>query len=212
MAWGRLGKLQVIPTQSRSVGIFRRISIPLHGVFIYGAFEGIMVSLFPVFLLHRGFQVRETGYALALFVVGGGIAMLPVSYFGDRLGKGVILGIVSGLGLGGVLGLGMASSVWMLMALSFVVGACLGPVFPMTLAMIGEILRPDELPSGSALFTSAFSYGCVVGPLVAAVSMSRWGDDFIFLAVDLLLVILLLRLFRKRPGAIEPLECMGEPS
>jgi MFS family permease len=190
-----------------------RISLPLHGVFAYGAFEGIVVSMFPLFLLHQNFSVEEIGYAVTLFILGTGVGMLPVSFLGDRWGRGRVLFLISFIGLISILAVTASERRMLIFISSGLIGASVGPIFPLTLAIIGASLKRQEMPSGSALFTAAFSYGCAAGPVVSALMMDHLGERYVFMMINFLLALLIIRILirpqflRRRSAAqrgVEP--------
>ncbi len=186
-------------------GLFRRISIPLHAVFLYGAIEGILVSIYPVYLVDLGFSEQETGLALTLFIVGSALGMLPVSWLGDRLGKLRVLFCSSILGAATLILLVMFPDRMVVFLSTGIIGLTIGTFFPLTLALLGELVRSHELAPASAQFTAAFSYGCAAGPVISTYTMKQWGDQHIFLLVTVLLGLLILRslvsLFRPSPAA-----------
>jgi MFS family permease len=87
---------------------------------------------------------------------------------------------------------------YVIAASAALLGLSLGTFFPVTLAMIGETLTPSEMHGGSGLFTAAFSYGCVAGPVCSALLMSRFGDSQIFTLILIMLILLILRMRPKR--------------
>lgn len=175
-------------------GVFRKISVPLHAVFIYGALEGIIVTLLPVYLLQKNIPIHLLGLPITLFMVASGIGMVPVSYFGDRLGRNKMLFILAIIGLLTLLSFFFVQHSSLIIVSSFILGLSLGTFFPITLAMIGERLKPSEMHTGSSWFTASFSYGCAAGPFVSAVLMKYFGDSFIFFLLTCFLAFLIIRM------------------
>lgn len=181
-----------------SSGLIGRISIPLHGAFIYGALEGIIVSLVPLLLLRQAVPLSVLGLPLTLFMVASGIGMIPVSFFGDKFGRSNVLLVSAGIGLMTLMAAMNVQHPYVIAASAVLLGLSLGTFFPVTLAMIGEKLTASEMHAGSGLFTAAFSYGCVAGPLCSAFLMSRFGDSHIFTLIVVLLILLILRMTPTR--------------
>lgn len=179
---------------SISLGLLQRISIPLHGAFIYGAMEGILVTLLPLLLLHQSIPLELIGLPLTLFMVASGVGMIPVSYFGDRFGRSTVLFFSSLIGLLTLLAVSTIEHAHIITISSVILGLSLGTFFPVTLAMIGSMLPESEMHSGSGLFTASFSYGCAAGPLFAAILMSLFGDKHIFTLIVALLILLIIRM------------------
>lgn len=200
--FGILAALVLLPNltinyqPASSLKLFSRVSIPLHGAFIYGALEGILVTLLPIVLLRQAMPLSMVGLALTLFMVASGIGMIPVSFFGDKFGRSNVLLVSAVFGIFTLVAMMNVHHPYVIAASAVLLGLSLGTFFPVTLAMIGEKLSPSEMHAGSSLFTAAFSYGCVVGPVCSAFFMSRFGDIHIF---TLIIILLLLLVFRMTP-------------
>jgi MFS family permease len=169
-----------VTSSPRRVSVLRKITLPLHGVFAYGFAEASLFALYSVFLLRQGYDVQQMGLAFSSFVVGSLISTLPVTRLGDHWGKEPVLHGCVCVGVLSVLGLGLVEDFLLTLTLSFIAGGSLGPVYALTLAIIGGALSSKELPSGSAWFTASFSLGATVGPLLTALTMRFCGDQYIF--------------------------------
>lgn len=193
-------------TYSFSFSFFRKISTPLYGVFIYGALEGILVTLLPIILLREALPIETLCIPLSLFMVASGIGMIPISHFGDKYGQSAVLYVAA---IGAILTLILAVTVdypYILGVCAVLLGLSLGTFFPITLTMIGKTASASEMPMGSALFTAAFSYGCTLGPLGAAIFISLLGDIHLFTLIIILLIPLIIKMtpslfnFRRIPA------------
>jgi MFS family permease len=174
--------------------LLRTLSVPLHGVFAYGVAEATLMSLYPVFLLRQGYSVGQIGLAFSVFVAGGILSTLPLTRLADRSGCERVL---FGCALIGVLSttvLVQAKSILLVTVLSFVAGASLGPVFAVSLALLAQLLPRDQMPAGSALFTTAFSLGSMIAPMSVALIMQYFGRGHIFSLAMALFAVLSLRL------------------
>jgi MFS family permease len=182
--------------------LWRRVSLPLHAILTYGVAESTLMGLFPIFMLAQGHSVGDMSLAFAAFVLGSLLATLPVTQGGDRIGHARMLGVCAAVGLGACLAmvaLPPHSPPWMLGVISCAMGAALGPVYPLALALMGRTLAREQLAGGSALFTVAFSVGSLCAPWLASLAMRRWGDAHLFSLTAALLILLLLRLFLSAP-------------
>lgn len=180
--------------------LLARLSLPLHAVFAYGVAEATLMSLYPVFLLQRGYGLREMSLAFSAFVVGSLLATLPVTLWADRHGRERVLAACALIGVLALGALAHLPSVWLVTAVSVLAGASLGPVFALSLSLVGDRVTRAELPAGSALFTAAFSFGCLVAPLLSALLMRAFGGQHLFALSLLLFAVLLLRLLASRDG------------
>ena len=188
-----------LPTQSTRLepartGLLARLSIPLHAVFAYGVTEATLMSLYPILLLQRGYSVMMMSLAFSAFVLGALVSTVPLSHLADRIGRERVLLACAGVGIAATTGLVLTLHPLLSTLLSLLVGASLGPVFAIALALVGERLTREELPGGSALFTTAFSLGAMLAPLLSALIMRELGAVHIFSLGIVLFVSLLLRL------------------
>lgn len=168
--------------------VFKKVQIALFGVFIYGALEGIVVTLLPVYLINQSLPVEISSLPLPLFMIASGVGMIPVSYFGDRYGHWKILLISALVGIATLFLMLTIDYDHVIAVGAVLLGLSVGTFFPITLAMIGNQLSKPEMPTGSALFTASFSYGCAAGPFIASLFMSVLGDKHIFSLIIILLL------------------------
>jgi len=188
-----LPALRVVPERPR-LELLRRVSLPLHAVLAYGFAEASLICLYPVFLLHQNLGPEQGGFALAAFVVGGILGTLPATHLGDRLGHGRVLATCVATGVVATALLMALTDSRLALACAVLAGGSLGPVFPLALAMLGARLSRAELAAGSALFTTAFSVGCIAGPWLSALAMLELGEHHLFTPAILLFTLLLARL------------------
>jgi MFS family permease len=174
------------------------LSLPLHAVFAYGVAEASLMSLYPVYAAARGLTVVEMSLGFSAFVAGGILATLPVSHLADRLGRERVLMVCATFGAIAMIAMMLVEGAAATAVASFSVGAALGPVFTLALALIGQRLGRDELASGSALFTASFGFGSMVGPLLVALAMRYLGHSHLFTLSILLFATLAMRIVLHR--------------
>ncbi len=182
-------------------GLWRRVLLPLHAVFAYGTAEATLVSLFPVFMLRQGHDLGATSMALAAFVVGSLLSVLPVTRAGDRWGALRAIAGCAALGVAACVALTALpsdTSAIVVALVSAIAGAAIGPLFPLALGALGASLPSAACAAGSALFTVAFSLGSLCAPWLAGLAMQRWGAAHVFSLTTVLLASLLLHLLLAR--------------
>jgi MFS family permease len=115
----------------------------------------------------------------ALDVVGwmalGTVAIQPFAgWLADAVGKRRVLLGLAGLGFAASAAAGAISSLWLPEALTtatiafVLVGAAVGGIFPVSLALLGERTPPALLSRANAAFSTVFGYASLIGPMVAA--------------------------------------------
>jgi MFS family permease len=181
------------------VPVAARLRVPLHATFACGFSESALIALYPAFLIGQGFALPQIGTACAAFVWGGAICTVPLSALADRIGRARILAICAVAGCIGAALLSCTTDPGRVVTLSVLVGAVVGPLFPISMALMGDVLGPDEFPSGSAAFTSAWGIGCVTGPFLTTASVALLGSRSIFLPTIAVFASLSLRAWMSKP-------------
>jgi MFS family permease len=170
-----------------------RALFPLTAAFVYGFAEAVLLSVYPLSLLERKLTVGAMGLSCSAFVFGGVVSILPVSVVADRLGRGRVLLACAGCGLAAMAGLSLVVDAGPTIGLSFAVGASLGPIFALALALVRDQLPEKNLAWGIAGFMTTFNMGCIAGPVVSSVAMTRFGAAGVFVPTLALLVLLVVQ-------------------
>ena len=173
---GRTGAPKVDGHSASGRGLFdfcRRLPTIAWAVALFAAFEAMMLTLLPVYGLQQGFT-QETALLMASVVVVGDAALqLPLGWMADRVPRqalfracGVVL-LLSSLGVPLLLHTPLIWPLWVLF------GASAGGLFTLSLILIGERYRDDELVRANAHVSQLWGIGCLVGPLVTGAA-SQW--------------------------------------
>jgi MFS family permease len=99
-----------------------------------------------------------------------------------------------------------ASDVWMVLVLTFVTGCCWAISGPSYQAITVDLVEREDLANAIALNSSQFQLARVIGPTLAAVTMSLLGMAGCFFANGLSYVAIVAALTQvrfKRPSAVE---------
>jgi MFS family permease len=180
---------RAVSFQSLKLGIFKKLFLPLQGGFAYGFSVATFVSLYPVYLLRNQYEIEQIGYTFTVFIVGGLLATIPITYLADRMGKNKVLLASVCLVVCTIIGLSINQDFLITQILAFLMGAGMSPILPLSLALVGARLSLSDLSSGSALFTAIYGLGCTAGPILSSIVMRFWGDSYFF---SLMLVIFTL--------------------
>ncbi|MBB2494080.1 MFS transporter [Aquipseudomonas ullengensis] len=142
-------------------------------VMLFAAFEAMMLTLLPVYGLRQGFTTEVALLMASVVVVGDAALQLPIGWLADRMsrrtlfrGCGVVL-LVSSLSIPLVLHTPLIWPVWVLF------GASAGGLFTLSLILIGERYRDDELVRANAHIAQLWGLGCLIGPLSTG-AVSQW--------------------------------------
>lgn len=173
---GRSGAPRVDGHSASGRGLFdfcRRLPTIAWAVALFAAFEAMMLTLLPVYGLQQGFT-QETALLMASVVVVGDAALqLPLGWLADRVPRqslfracGLVL-LLSSLGVPLLLHTPLIWPLWVLF------GASAGGLFTLSLILIGERYRDDELVRANAHISQLWGIGCLLGPLLTGAA-SQW--------------------------------------
>lgn len=150
------------------------LALALYGAVVYAVLDVAMTGTYPV----EGQRLGLTrGQALDLvgWMAFGTIVIQPLAgWLSDRFGNRRLLLSLAGLGFGSAVLAGLASVHWLPEttagpAVAFaLVGAAVGGVFPVSLALLGERTPPALLSRANAWFSTVFGWASLIAPLVAA--------------------------------------------
>jgi MFS family permease len=171
----------------------QRGRLPLTAAFVYGFAESVLLSVYPLSLLERNLTIRDVGLSCSAFVFGGVLSVLPVSIAADRLGRARVLLACAGCGLAALVGLSVVHGSGAVIALSFAVGASLGPMFAIGLALVRDQFSETHLARGTARFMTTFNIGCIAGPVISSIAMTRFGTATVFVPTLVLLALLVVQ-------------------
>jgi MFS family permease len=171
----------------------RRGRLPLTAAFVYGFAESVLLSVYPLSLLERNLTIRDVGLSCSAFVFGGVLSVLPVSIAADRLGRARVLLACACCGLAALVGLSVVHGSGSVIALSFAVGASLGPMFAIGLALVRDQFAETDLARGTARFMTTFNIGCIAGPVISSIAMTRLGTATVFVPTLVLLALLVVQ-------------------
>lgn len=177
----RSPQILLLAPQNRASG-WPRVGAPGLAAAVYGFTEAAVLSLLPVYALHRGLAPAVLAPALSAFALGGTLLAVPIGMVGDRWGKGrVLVGIaVAGAVLFPAAGLatGWAFAGWLALA-----GGALGGLYPLGLALLAEQRTPQQLPAANGIYTALYSVGSICGPLAPGLLMQLWRPEALFVAL-----------------------------
>jgi len=142
-------------------------------VMLFAAFEAMMLTLLPIYGLRQGFTQEVALFMASVVVVGDAALQLPIGLLADRIsrvtlfrGCGVVL-LFSSLGIPLSL---HTPLIWPVLVLF---GASAGGLFTLSLILIGERFRDDQLVRANAHVAQLWGIGCLIGPLATG-AVSQW--------------------------------------
>src|SRR2546423_6016702 len=135
---------------------------------------------------------------LALTMVGGSAA--------DKYDKRRILLITQFVQIALAIGIGYLVwsgqiAIWHVLIFAAILGVSNSFEMPTLSALIPELVKRDQIPSGIAIDRSVFHGSRVVGPTIGGILISAWGTASAFFANAISFVALIIALFSLPPRA-----------
>lgn len=154
-------------------GFCRRLPVIAWAIALFAAFEAMILTLLPVYCLQRGFTAEIALFMVSTVVVGDAVLQLPIGALADYMSRRTLFSgcaltlLVSSLAIPLTLHTPAIWPVWVLF------GASAGGLFTLSLVLIGECYRDDELVRANAHVAQLWGIGCLLGPLIAGAG-SQW--------------------------------------
>lgn len=173
--------------------------VPMSAGMLYGYMMSSLVTLVPIYLTQDlRADSQQMGIIITAVIVGVLISQVPLGLAADRFGKrrtlfacAVVLAITFAL-------MAMVQDWRWFIPTGILTGAMAGSLYPLGLAIIGSVIRPERLGAANSLFSLAFGIGSLTGPAVSGFAMTHLGDRWLFylpMALTTLFVIELLVLY-----------------
>lgn len=151
----------------------RRLPAIAWAVALFAAFESMVLTLLPVYLLREGFD-QETALLMAsVVVVGDAVLQLPIGLLADRVSRGLLFrscGVILLLTSLAMPSLLHTPLIWPLLVLF---GAAAGGLYTLSLILVGQFYRDDALVRANSHIALLWGVGCLLGPLSTGAA-SQW--------------------------------------
>ena len=144
--------------------------------FTYGYFQASVVLFLPLYLMQsKGISEGQTIWIPAFFAVGMLLFTNPAGLLGDRVGHLLTMRGLAIVGAMMVLGFVFLESYLAMGVAVLVAGATLASISPVSLALQGVSLRPEDYGRGTSVYNTFYALGMLVGPKISAGIFERHG-------------------------------------
>jgi len=139
------------------------------------------VSLYlPIFMVDiQGFEVRQAGYVLTLFFLGGALGRMMGGKSSDRWPRNRVMGLSFILLVPFLVLLSLARGTLILLVLSFAAGLACAMIMPVVTALIGDNAQREIGLSYGIHSLVGFGFGAI-SRLVAGILADLWGIPAVF--------------------------------
>ena len=142
-------------------------------VVLFAAFDVLVLTLLPVYLLREGIAQASALRMVGAVVVGNALLQLPLGLLADRLPRAALFRACGLLLLASSLALPLllhSPLVWLLLP---VLGASAGGLYTLALVLVGARYRDDALVRANAHLALLWGLGCLLGPLSSGAT-NQW--------------------------------------
>ncbi len=170
------------PVESEAMAIslgqlVRLAPVGLFGVFLGGLLQGALLAMGAVYASNAGFDLAGVSGFMALVIMGGFFGEWPLGWLSDRMDRRrVVLGAATAATLGGFVALNVDGMRSLLIVMT-IFGAFSFPIYPLSVAVVNDRVRPDQMVPAASRLLAAGGVGAFLGPVLAALGMQRFGPD-----------------------------------
>ena len=144
--------------------------------FAYGYFQASVVLFLPLYLMQsKGITEGQTIWIPAFFALGMLLFTNPAGLLGDRIGHLLTMRALAIVGATMVLGFVFLESYAVMGLAILVTGATLASISPVSLALQGVSLRPEDYSRGTSIYNTFYALGMLFGPKISASIFEHHG-------------------------------------
>ena len=178
------------------------------GMLLTGGVYAAMMGMAGVWGMSVGLTVPQISVFVGAMYAGGLVLQFPVGWISDRMDRRRLILLLALAGAGVMALASVAPAAFgLLVALAFVLGGIVNPLYALLIAHTNDFLPNEEMAGASAGLLFLNGLGAVAGPLATGWMMEQLGPSgfFVFIAGLLggLAVYVLWRMTRRDtpPGA-----------
>lgn len=168
---------------------------------VLNADSEVMTPTLGIIEKEFGITDADIGVMMGLFTVIGAMVSLLWGYFADKASRKALLIAAVVIGELPCFLTAFAHTYTVFFILRILTGIGMGAAFPLVFSMVGDIYDEKERPVASAILTTAFGLGNIVGAVIGGYigASGNWRLPFIVAAAPNLPLILLFAFFLPEP-------------
>lgn len=140
--------------------------------FIAAAADSVLITFLPLYSMNLGLAENAALYLITAMGLGGIACQVPIGWLADHMDRRLLLAASAAATAAASVALPFLVTVtpwnWMMM---FFVGGLLGGFYTLGLVLVGEQFRGAELAGATAVFSSMWGVGSLVGLPMAGGTM-----------------------------------------
>ncbi len=161
------------------------------GAFCCGLFTAALYGLAPIYVQGLGMPVSTTAYFMALVIFSGGLLQWPVGRLSDHFDRRGLISVICLISSVFAIAIIFTAEVnvvaFLLCASAF--GAFSFTIYPIALAFMNDSIEPGKMLYAAAGMLTAFSFGAIIGPIIAASAVDYFGYHALFVYIAAVLIL-----------------------
>jgi len=139
-------------------------------------------SLTPVFAQEIGLGIVEVSWLMGLIILGGFLLQWPIGHLSDIFDRRKVMTFVSCATavISLLLTLAPILAHWMIFTLAITFGGFAFTIYPLGITYTSDQIDPKHLVAATGMLLLAYSWGSVVGPIIASMTMTAFGSIGLF--------------------------------
>jgi MFS family permease len=151
---------------------------------LVGMAHGALLGMGAVYAARAGLTPSQTALFLGTPMIGGVVLQYPIGTLSDRVSRRGVMFAVAAAATVCAIGLLVAEPGRLVSyGLMFAIGGFSFPLYSLGIAYTNDWIRPEQTMGASVSLVRANGVGAIVGPLFAAVLISRFGASMFFVAL-----------------------------
>ena len=172
-----------IPAKTTDIRLREFLSIlrvPLLAGLCYAVVEAAIGSFLSLYLDNLGFKGASLGMAFTFFAIGGIVSPFPAGRAADRFGKIPSLYVLGAVLAATTFSFTVTVNYYIIVLLCFSVGVVAGGLYPIALALIGDLIPPQQMGTANSTFSFLYGVGSVAGPALTGWVARLFGMNYLF--------------------------------
>jgi MFS family permease len=153
-----------------------RIKTSCFGTFAYGYFQASVVLFLPLYLISaKNIEPEMTITIPGFFALGMLLFSNMAGRLGDRHGHLLLMRVLGVIGCLTVISFVLLDSFWAMAFAVTIAGATLASISPISLALQGVIVQPNDYSRSNAIYNAFYAGGMLFGPPLSSRILTDFG-------------------------------------
>jgi MFS family permease len=150
-------------------------------VFFVGTAAGTLLGMGAIYAATVGMTTGRISTFLIAPMLGAIVGQIPIGWLSDRVSRRIVILVVSSAAaVSAAVPLMVDTDSAVVVLMMFALGAFAFPLYSLAIAYTNDWLPPEGILGASGALVRINGAGAVVGPVVAALVMARWGPSWFF--------------------------------